>query len=82
MAEKRAHWHEQLAGDAPARLVYVDESGANTKMTRWRGRAPGDRRGKFPFRGFHRQFGAANFANLNCRNAHEFGVSCIFIQRL
>ena len=44
MAEKRAHWHEQLAGDAPARLVFVDESGADTKMTRWRGRSPGGQR--------------------------------------
>lgn len=44
MAEKRAHWHEALAGDSPARLVFVDESGANTKMTRWRGRSPGGQR--------------------------------------
>jgi hypothetical protein len=40
VAEKRAHWHERLAAEAPARLVFVDESGANTKMTRFRGRAP------------------------------------------
>jgi len=26
--------------DDPARLVFVDESGANTKMTRWCGRSP------------------------------------------
>ncbi len=39
VAEKRAHWHEQLAGESASRLVFVDESGANTKMTRWRGRA-------------------------------------------
>jgi transposase len=39
VAEKRAHWHESLAGESPARLVFVDESGANTRMTRWRGRA-------------------------------------------
>lgn len=44
VAEKRAHWHEQLAGDNPARLVFVDESGANTRMTRWRGRSPSDQR--------------------------------------
>jgi len=44
VAEKRAHWHEQLAGIDPARLVFVDESGANTKMTRWRGRSPGGQR--------------------------------------
>lgn len=44
MAEKRAHWHEQLAGIASRRLVFIDESGANTQMTRWRGRAPEGRR--------------------------------------
>ena len=44
MAEKRAHWHEQLAGEGSARLVFVDESGANTKMTRWHGRSPSDQR--------------------------------------
>jgi transposase len=38
VAEKRAHWHERLAGDRPARLVFVDESGANTKLTRRGGR--------------------------------------------
>lgn len=40
VAEKRAHWHERLAAEVPARLVFVDESGANTKMTRFGGRAP------------------------------------------
>jgi len=40
VAEKRAHWHERLASDPPARLVFVDESGANTKMTRFCGRSP------------------------------------------
>ncbi len=44
MAEKRAHWHEHLAVEPATRLVFVDESGANTKMTRWRGRALGGRR--------------------------------------
>jgi transposase len=44
VAEKRAHWHEQLAGIDAGRLVFVDESGANTKMTRWRGRSPGGQR--------------------------------------
>ena len=39
MAEKRAQWHEQLAADSSARLVFVDESGANTQMTRLGGRA-------------------------------------------
>jgi transposase len=40
VAEKRAHWHEHLAGEPPGRLVFVDESGANTQMTRFRGRSP------------------------------------------
>lgn len=44
MAEKRAHWHEQLAAESALRLVFVDESGANTKMTRLRGRALGGQR--------------------------------------
>jgi transposase len=39
VAEKRARWHEQLATESVTRLVFVDESGANTKMTRLRGRA-------------------------------------------
>jgi transposase len=44
VAEKRARWHEQLAVEPATRLVFVDESGANTKMTRLRGRALGSRR--------------------------------------
>jgi hypothetical protein len=40
VAERRAHWHEQLAAEPAARLVFVDESGANTKLTRLGGRAP------------------------------------------
>ena len=39
VAEKRAHWHEQLQGEKAGSLVFLDESGANTKMTRWRGRS-------------------------------------------
>jgi transposase len=39
VAEKRAQWHEQLAVNPAARLVFVDESGANTRMTRRGGRA-------------------------------------------
>ena len=39
MAEQRAHWHERLAGEPAGKLVFVDESGANTKMTRLGGRA-------------------------------------------
>jgi transposase len=44
VAEKRARWHEQLAVEPVIRLVFVDESGANTKMTRLRGRALGGQR--------------------------------------
>ena len=44
MAERRAGWHEQLAAEPVAALVFVDESGANTKMTRLRGRALGGQR--------------------------------------
>jgi len=44
VAERRAVWHEQLAAEAVAALVFVDESGANTKMTRLRGRALGGER--------------------------------------
>jgi transposase len=44
VAEKRAHWHEQLAAEPTTHLVFVDESGANTKMTRLRGRALAGRR--------------------------------------
>jgi transposase len=44
VAEKRAHWHEQFASELLHRLVFVDESGANTKMIRLRGRALGGRR--------------------------------------
>ena len=44
MAERRARWHEQLAAERAAALVFVDESGANTKMTRLRGRAWGGQR--------------------------------------
>jgi transposase len=44
VADKRAHWHEELAAELTAHLVFVDESGANTKMTRLRGRARGGQR--------------------------------------
>ena len=38
MAAHRARWPAQLAVEPAARLVFVDESGAHTQMTRWRGR--------------------------------------------
>ena len=44
MAAQRAGWRELLLGLAPARLVFVDESGAHTQMTRRGGRALGGQR--------------------------------------
>jgi len=38
--EKRREFCERLAGIDPRRLVFVDECGANTSMTRTHGRAP------------------------------------------
>ena len=40
MAERRRGWHEQLKDVDPRRLVFIDESGAKTNLTRTRGRAP------------------------------------------
>lgn len=40
MVKQRSQWHEQLTAVASARLVFVDESGANTKMNRLYGRSP------------------------------------------
>lgn len=40
MREKRRAWAERMPGLDPARLVFLDETGANTKMTRRYGRAP------------------------------------------
>ena len=39
MAEQRARWHALLSAVPAARLLFVDESGANTKMARLCGRA-------------------------------------------
>jgi hypothetical protein len=44
VAARRADGHMQLAAEPVAALVFVDESGAHTKMTRLRGRAPGGQR--------------------------------------
>jgi transposase len=44
VAEKRARWHEELAVEPVSGLVFVDESGASTKMTRLRGRSPAGER--------------------------------------
>ena len=40
MAEQRKQWPQRLAGVSADRLVFVDESGANTQMTRRCGRSP------------------------------------------
>jgi transposase len=38
--DKRAAWAARMPGLDPARLVFIDETGANTKMTRRYGRGP------------------------------------------
>ena len=40
MAEQRKQWPQRLAGVPAARLVFLDESGASTQMTRRYGRSP------------------------------------------
>ena len=40
MAEQRKQWPQRLAGVPATHLVFVDESGANTQMTRRSGRSP------------------------------------------
>ena len=40
MAAARAAWHADLAGIAPGRLVFLDESGIDTRLTRTHARAP------------------------------------------
>jgi transposase len=50
VVERRNRWHEELAAVPVASLVFVDESGASTKMTRLCGRAPEGQRvvGRIP----------------------------------
>ena len=52
MAAARAAWHPALAGIAPGRLVFLDESGLDTRLTRTHARAPrGERaRGHAPWK--------------------------------
>jgi transposase len=40
VAEQRKQWPQRLADVSADRLVFVDESGANTQMTRRHGRSP------------------------------------------
>ena len=40
VAEQRKQWPQRLAGVSANQLVFVDESGANTQMTRRYGRSP------------------------------------------
>jgi transposase len=42
--EKRRAWRERMPGLDPKKLVFIDETGANTKMTRRYGRAPRSQR--------------------------------------
>ena len=39
MAQARREWQERQGGWDPARLIFLDESGASTNLTRQRGRA-------------------------------------------
>jgi hypothetical protein len=50
VAEARAGWRAELAGVEPERLIFVDETGIDTRMTRTYGRAARGRRapGKVP----------------------------------
>jgi transposase len=51
VAEQRASWHADLARIAPERLVFIDETGIDTRMTRAYGRAARGQRvpGKVPW---------------------------------
>lgn len=51
MVEARRAWRAELAGVDPARLVFVDETGIDTRMARAHGRAARGRRapGKVPW---------------------------------
>jgi transposase len=51
VVEQRASWHAGLAGIAPERLVFIDETGVDTRMTRAHGRAARGQRvpGKVPW---------------------------------
>ena len=51
MAEARARWRAELAGIDPRRLVFLDETGIDTRLTKAYGRAPRGRRatGKVPW---------------------------------
>jgi transposase len=51
VVEQRASWHAGLAGIEPERLVFIDETGIDTRMTRAYGRAARGRRvpGKVPW---------------------------------
>jgi transposase len=40
VVEQRQQWHQRLAGVPAERLVFLDESGAHTQMTRRQGRSP------------------------------------------
>jgi transposase len=50
VAEARARWRAELAGIDPRRLVFLDETGIDTRLTRAYGRAPRGQRavGKVP----------------------------------
>jgi transposase len=51
VVQARAAWRAELAGIDPRRLVFLDESGIDTRLTRTHGRAPRGRRvlGRVPW---------------------------------
>jgi transposase len=52
VAAARAAWHSDLAGIAPERLVFLDESGLDTRLVRTHARAPRGERavGRVPWK--------------------------------
>jgi len=56
VAEARAVWRAELAGVDPHRLVFLDETGIDTRLTRAYGRAPRGRRvtGRVPWGSWER----------------------------
>jgi transposase len=56
VAEARAAWRAELAGVDPHRLVFLDETGIDTRLTRAYGRAPRGRRvtGRVPWGSWER----------------------------
>jgi transposase len=56
VAEARRQWRAELAGIDPRRLIFLDETGIDTRLTRAHGRAPRGQRatGKVPWGNWER----------------------------